>query len=485
MMATDLKKTLEELFKVWSKEKAISFAPINSAGSNRKYFRISGTGKKAIGVYNADIKENLAFIEFTKTFFKSGLNVPEVYAIGKDITTYLLEDLGDQSLFELRMKEASDSISEITIDYYKKSLSELLKFQFISKEKMDLSYCYPRSTMDRQSILWDLNYFKYYFLKPKNVLFDEQKLEDDFSKLIDLLSEANQDYFMYRDFQARNIMIHNRKPYFIDYQGGRKGALQYDLASILYQVKAQVPNSTKDELIEHYLTELSKYSDISKERFMIHFYPYVFIRLIQVMGAYGFRGLIEKRSHFIESIPLAIKSLKDSLPSFDFLKDLPELNLCIRELTKENQEIKKESKLIVNIKSFAYKAGIPKDTSGHGEGFVFDCRALPNPGRHIEYQQLNGMDKPVIDYLKKHAEIFSFLDHVTQLIDSSIDNYIDRGFTNLNINFGCTGGQHRSVFFAESIAQHLRNKYKIKIELTHTQKENWKLKMMSDEQKNV
>lgn len=480
MKATDLKKTLEELFKVWSKEKAISFTPINSAGSNRKYFRISGESKTAIGAFNVDIKENLAFIKFSKTFFKEGLNVPEVFAIGKDITTYLLEDIGDQSLFELRMKEPSDSIAEITIDYYKKSLSELLKFQFISKDKIDFSFCYPRSTMDHQSILWDLSYFKYYFLKPKNVLFDEQKLEDDFHKLIDILLEANQDYFMYRDFQARNIMIHKNKPYFIDYQGGRNGALQYDLASILYQVKAQLPNSAKEKLIEHYLTELSKYSDISKENFMTHFYPYVFIRMIQVMGAYGFRGLIEKRSHFIESIPLAIESLRNLLPKFNFLIDLPELAQCMQALMAENQEIREESKLIVGVKSFAYKAGIPKDVSGHGEGFVFDCRALPNPGRYKEYQHLNGMDKPVIDYLKNHAEIFSFLDHVTQLIDSSIDNYIDRGFSNLNINFGCTGGQHRSVFFAESIAQHLRNKYKIKIELTHTQKENWKLKTMID-----
>lgn len=476
MKAIDLKKILENLFEDWANEKMTSFTPIDSAGSNRKYFRISGKNKTAIGVFNEDIKENLAFIQFSKSFHQSGLQVPELYICGSDSITYLLEDLGDHSLFDMRIVEPTNSVSESTLDYYKKSLSELLKIQFISKDKIDFNYCYPRASMDRQSILWDLNYFKYYFLKPKNILFDEQKLEDDFHKLIDILLEADQDYFMYRDFQARNIMIHNNKPYFIDYQGGRKGALQYDLASILYQVKAKLPTSIREELIQHYLNKLSKHSDLSKKSFMTHFYPYVFIRLIQVMGAYGFRGLIEKRSHFIESIPLAVESLKDTLPSFDFLKELHELNHCIQSITSENQETKKESSLFVNIKSFAYKAGIPKDISGHGEGFVFDCRALPNPGRYKEYQHLNGMDKPVIDYLKKYAEIFSFLDHTTQLIELSIDNYIERGFTNLNINFGCTGGQHRSVFFAESIAKHLKDKYNIKIELTHTQQTNWKLK---------
>ena len=284
--------------------------------------------------------------------------------------------------------------------------------------------------MDRQSILWDLNYFKYYFLKPKNILFDEQKLEDDFHKLIDILLEADQNYFMYRDFQARNIMIHDNSTYFIDYQGGRKGALQYDLASILYQIKAQLPESVRNILIDHYLKELEKYTAISKEKFMLHFYPYLFIRLIQVMGAYGFRGLIEKRSHFIESIPMAIESLKDLLPKFDFLLDMTELHSCILKLTKESQDFKKESNLLVNIKSFAYKTGIPKDKSGHGEGFVFDCRALPNPGRLKEYQHLSGLNLEVIDYLKKHAEVISFLDHVIQLIDKSVENYIERDFSN-------------------------------------------------------
>ncbi len=469
----NIREGLEILFTKWSGEEIKSFDPISSAGSNRKYYRISGKSKRAIGVFNKDIKENQAFIQFTKSFHQAKLQVPELYISGKEGQTYLLEDLGDQSLFDLKVSEPQGSSSKAVLDYYKKSLSELLKFQFIGKNKIDFSLCYPRAAMDRQSILWDLNYFKYYFLKPKNILFDEQKLEDDFHKFIDLVLEANQDYFMYRDFQARNIMIHNNEPYFIDYQGGRKGALQYDLASLLYQVKAQLPDSTKEDLIAHYLKELANFSEISKETFMAHFHPYVFIRLIQVMGAYGFRGLIEKRSHFIESIPIAIESLKNLLPKFSFLEDLPELNQCIQKLTEKTQLLNEKSKLVVRIKSFAYKAGIPKDDSGHGEGFVFDCRALPNPGRLKEYKHLSGLDKEIIDYLKKHAKVFSFLDHIYQLVDQSIDNYIERDFTNLNINFGCTGGQHRSVFFAESLVKHLKNKYKIKIELTHTQEANW------------
>ncbi len=464
------------LYEKWSGEEASEIKAISSAGSNRKYYRITGSEQSLIGTFNEDKKENEAFFHFSETFFKAGLNVPKIYSIDQSRTYYLQEDLGDRSLFMLRMSEAKDRLSENTKKLYEKSLDELIKFQIRGIEKIDLNYCYPRKAMDRQAFLWDLNYFKYYFLKPQNILFDEEKLEDDFHAFIDLLLKADQNHFIYRDFQTRNIIIKNDEPYFIDFQGGRKGALQYDLASVLYQVKAQIPDETKKEFIEHYLNELKKHKKISSEEFLAHFYPYVLIRLIQVMGAYGFRGLIEKRSHFLESIPLAVESLRNALPDFSFLDMLPELKKCILDLTRNSRAQKQTSDLLVHIKSFAYKNGIPKDESRHGEGFVFDCRALPNPGRLEQYQHLSGKDISVINYLKEHKEIFEFQDHVFQLADQSINNYIQRKFTNLTINFGCTGGQHRSVFFAENLAKHLREKYDINIKLTHTNQNNWKLK---------
>ncbi|MCP4553434.1 MAG: phosphotransferase [Bacteroidetes bacterium] len=469
----NIKTDLEKLFTEWAGETPNSILPLPAAGSNRKYFRITSASKCAIGVFNEDRKENQAFIEFSKVFNQLNFSVPQLYKIGKEVTNYLIQDLGNQTLFDLRQAEPHNSISKTVLDYYRKSLSELLKFQFLGIERINLNDCYPRKAMDRQSILWDLNYFKYYFLKIKNIQFDEQLLENDFHKLIDLLLEADQNYFMYRDFQSRNIMIYNNSPYFIDYQGARLGALQYDLASILYQVKAKIPDSIKEELIAYYLNKLSSYSKSAEESFLKHFYPYVFIRLIQVMGAYGFRGLIEKRTHFIESLPLAIDSLKNLISHFTFINEMPELNKCILMLARENQEIKRRSRLLLKIKSFAYKAGIPADNTSHGEGFVFDCRSLPNPGRLKKYQYLSGQDNIVANYLKEHAEVFSFLDHVYRLVDGSIDNYIERDFTNLNVNFGCTGGQHRSVFFAESLKTHIETNYQINVELTHTQKPNW------------
>lgn len=469
----NIESGLKKLFTEWAGDKPISIVPIPAAGSNRKYFRITNDSKCVIGVFNVDKKENRAFIEFSKVFIKMNFLVPQLYAIGKGGNNYLLQDLGDQTLFDLRQSEPGNSISNTVLDYYKKSLRELLKFQFLDLNKINLNYCYPRKAMDRQSILWDLNYFKYYFLKIKNIQFDEQLLESDFHKLIDLLLEADQNYFMYRDFQSRNIMIHDDSPYFIDYQGARTGALQYDLASILYQVKAQLPDTIKEELIAYYLKKLSFYSKSAEKTFLTYFYPYVFIRLIQVIGAYGFRGLIEKRSHFIESLPLAIESLKNLISRFTFLNKMPELNKCIQILVQETRETQKHSNLLLRIKSFAYKAGIPADESGHGEGFVFDCRALPNPGRLKDYQHLSGLDPKVANYFKDHAEVYSFLDHIYHLVDGSIKNYIKRDFKNLNVNFGCTGGQHRSVFFAESLKIYVEANYKINIELTHTQKSEW------------
>lgn len=465
---------LTKLFNRWSGEIPQSILILNKSGSNRKYYRILSENNNAIGVINDNINENRAFIEFTNTFLKNKFPVPTFYISDNDYKSYLIEDLGNTTLLDIRLSEPLNNVSKKLISYYESSLKFLLKFQLESKEIIDFKYCYPKVKMDKEAIFWDLNYFKYYFLKLKNLIFDEEKLEKDFSRLANLLLEVDQNYFMYRDFQSRNIMVHQKQLYFIDYQGGRKGALQYDLASILYQVKAQLPESLKERLLNYYLKELSKYLIYPKKDFLKYFYPYVFIRLIQVMGAYGYRGLIEKKVHFIESIPLVIKTLKDNYSKFIFLKELPELNHCIQQLINEQEKQKKGSNLTVHIKSFSYKSGIPIDTNEHGGGFVFDCRSLPNPGHFKKYMNLSGLDKETIQYLQNHTEVYSFCDHVFQLIEQVVENYIKREFTSLTINFGCTGGQHRSVFFAEALAKHLAKKYDINIDLVHTQKKNWK-----------
>jgi aminoglycoside/choline kinase family phosphotransferase len=469
----EIQKQLEHLFEKWSDENVVKIIPIALSGSNRKYYRIQGSTKKAVGVFNDNKQENHAFFSFTNTFIKAGLAVPELYSFDKDKTTYLLQDLGDQTLFDLLLNNKKEHLTEI-LKHYKNALRELIRFQILGKKQINFNDCYPCNMMDKQSFLWDLNYFKYYFLKPQNINFDEQKLEDDFHQLTEILQEADHTYFLFRDFQARNIMIYEDKVFFIDYQGGRKGALQYDLASLLYQVKANLSSKDRKELLAYYCDELELSTGIAKQDFIKHFYPYVFIRLIQVMGAYGFRGLIEKKSHFIESIPFAITTLKNLIPSFYFLDKLPELHYCIRQIVERKKEKKKSEYLKIEIKSFAYKAGIPKDDSGHGEGFVFDCRALPNPGSLKEYKQMSGLDNEVIIYLKKYPEVNSFLDMVYNIVSQSIDNYIERSFTNLNINFGCTGGQHRSVYCAESLKNYLTKNYQLNIKLEHTQKLNWK-----------
>ncbi len=464
-------KNLEKLFKDWSGEAVVGIINLPVSGSSRYYFRIKGKTKTAIGTVNNDLRENQAFFSFTKCFYQQGLNVPELFKYDENSPYYLIEDLGDDILLNHLLKSGMNA--EIKA-YYRSALTALLKFQFIGKNNINFKDAYPREEMDAQSFQWDLNYFKYYFLKPKNILFDEQKLEYDFEKFTSLLLEAEHNYFLFRDFQARNIMIRDHTPYFIDYQGGRKGALQYDVASLLFQVKANLSDEIREEFLNHYVSELERNYGVSGKEFMTHFYPYVLIRLIQVMGAYGFRGLIENRTHFIESIPYAIDCLKNLLPEFVFLNQLPELKKCLSLLVESSEEKLSSDTLVIGIKSFAYKAGIPEADSDHGEGFVFDCRALPNPGRLKEYQELSGLDSEVIAYLKKYPELNRYLNQVYNIVDQSIDNYIERGFTNLNVNFGCTGGQHRSVYCTESLKRHLNNKYNVQVNILHTQKENWR-----------
>jgi aminoglycoside/choline kinase family phosphotransferase len=447
---------------------------LTGSGSNRAYYRITGNNTSVVGTIGENLRETAAFIYFSDHFLQRGLNVPTILARDEKENMYLQQDLGDTSLFGLLGKEKRGSTTPESVrTYYMKSVEELIRFQLDGTIGLDYSFCYPKDTFDRQSMMWDLNYFKYYFLRPSVVDFDETDLEHDFALLADYLLTAHSNYFMYRDFQARNILIHDEKLWFIDYQGGRKGALQYDLASLLFQAKANLSPQFREEILNHYLSQLSKRMTINEKKFIDHYNGFVLIRMLQVLGAYGYRGFFEQKPYFTESAGFALTNLNWFLNHIKLPLPLPYLTSYLQELvssgTKESTDNKE---LTIEINSFSYKkSGIPKDPSGHGGGFVFDCRPLPNPGRLQEYRHLTGNDDPVIQFLEKEPSVESFLNSVTQLVDLSVKNYLERGFNHIMVSFGCTGGQHRSVYCASQLAKKMSKKSGLKIVLRHRMQE--------------
>jgi len=466
-------ENLKKLFKQWSGNFPDNITVIPPSGSERRYFRLYHQGLSAIGAWNPVKEENSAFLHFTKHFLANGLHVPSIYSFDPENNIYLIEDLGDTSLFSLLENKPPDTgIPDDIIRLYQESLRELIRFQVIAGKSLDYSYCYPHSSFDARSMKCDLNYFKYYFLK-LHVPFHEGKLEDDFDTLVNYLGQSDSDFFMYRDFQTRNILVKDGQPYFIDYQGGRKGPLQYDLASLLFQVKADLPFGLREELLDYYFSELSHFVRTDQTTFNKQYYGFVLIRLLQVLGAYGLRGLIEKKLHFLSSIPFALKNLGWWLSHVDLQLNLPELLPGLKLLTglEKYQTVDVPSvagKFNVSISSFSYKHGIPEDLSGNGGGFVFDCRALPNPGREERYRVFNGKDQIIIDFLKNVPEVIDFLKGTEELVSQSVENYTGRGFSRLMVSFGCTGGQHRSVYCAESLAEYLRRKYpRISVQVAH------------------
>jgi aminoglycoside/choline kinase family phosphotransferase len=463
------------LFKAYSGAAPDQCAAVAASGSPRKYFRIIKDKHSLIGAYNPDVKENIAFFTFTKHFHSAGLPVPELLSIAVDNQTYLLSDLGEQPLFaEVMARPERDEIPDALYALLAKTIRMLAHFQVEGGHGLDYSASYPRDVFDRQSMLWDLNYFKYYILKTSGITFNEQLLEQDFEKLAEFLNNAGQEHFMYRDFQSRNVMIRENEPYFIDYQGGRRGPLQYDLASFLYQVKAAFPDRTRKDLIDEYLDELDTMIPTDRDTFMKYFNGFVYLRIFQVLGAYGFRGLFEKRPHFSESLEPAMLLLSELLNEHPLKIELPELNAALKKLVFESKYMPAHphhSKLCVHISSFSYKNGLPDDPGGNDGGFIFDCRALPNPGRLEEYRQQTGRDKGVVDYLSRYREVDKFLFSVYEICDSAIENYISRDFENLSISFGCTGGQHRSVYCADKLAEHLLKKYVIQIRIHHREQD--------------
>jgi len=464
-----IEKHLINLFTKWAGSKPEQITALPVSASNRSYFRMTLGEKSAVGSYNQDERENKAFIYLARHFKNKNLPVPEIY--GEDLVNgiYLQQDLGDLTLYhQLVTSRKDDDFPNDLLDIYKEVIGMLPRFQIEGAKDLDFSVCYPREAFDRQSMSWDLNYFKYYFLKLAQIPFDEQDLEDDFSRFKDYLLSAGHEYFMYRDFQSRNIMLQGRKQVFIDFQGGRRGALQYDLASLLYDAKADLPVDIREILLTYYIECLKKYKTINEEKFRNEFYSFVYIRIMQAMGAYGFRGFYEKKEHFLLSVPYALQNLEWLMQNHPIADQFPALSYVLNGIIASPQIRQAgRKKLSIEVNSFSYRKGLPVDSSGNGGGFVFDCRALNNPGRIDQYKSQTGMDLPVQQFLENQPEVKPFLDNVFGIIDHSVETYLARNFEHLQINFGCTGGQHRSVYCAEQLASHLRNNPHITLTLNH------------------
>ena len=447
--------------------------------SGRKIVRLSGGNQSAIGIVYSVREENAAFLAFSRHFRRHGLPVPEIYAEDLEHDAYIEEDLGDTTLFEfLSLNRSGDSIAPSVVEYYRKVVAELPRFQIEAGRDLDYSVCYPRASFDRQSINWDLNYFKYYFLRLAAIPFNEQALEDDFDRLTNFLLEAPSDFFLYRDFQSRNVMLHHGKPFFVDYQGGRKGALQYDIASLLFDAKADLPPDLRQQLLDAYLEALSKHIQLDRQAFLRYYYAFVYVRIMQALGAYGFRGFYERKPHFLQSVPYALKNIRWMLHHAKLPIGLPTLLSAFQNMlaSEKLQRLVPSAQpqtqiLAVRIFSFSFHHDLPKDDSGNGGGFIFDARSLPNPGREERFKQLTGKDAPVIDYLNQQEGVHQFLANAVALVEASVASYQQRGFKNLMVSFGCTGGQHRSVFLAEHLAKRLHGQSGLEVVVRHLELE--------------
>ena len=449
------------------------------SGGDRDYFRIYSQQQTYIATYNHHQRETQTFVYFSRHFREAGLPVPAILAVNGDDTLYIQQDLGTESLLnQLEQKGHGDYVYGL----FQQSLAQLARVQILGDKELDYSYCLTAKEFGKQAILSDLLYFKYYFLDTLQLPYDKQAMLDDFDALSTYLTRTENKYFMFRDFQSRNIIVKEDKVNFIDYQGGMKGALQYDVASLLWQAKAELGEPWKDSLLEFYMDEVDKLlqKPIDRITFVSQYNGYVLIRLLQVMGAYGFRGLFERKAHFLASIPLALRNLKFFIehkrvgivtPEFDRVLRLVVADEMIERF--EPVQANEQTPLVIEVNSFSYKKGIPADPSDNGGGFVFDMRGILNPARVDEYKIQTGRDKPVQDFLEQRTKMNEFLNSVWDLIDITVEDYLKRGFSHLMINFGCTGGQHRSVYAAEQTARHLRNKYKVKVQLTHTNSANW------------
>ena len=459
---------LKPLFTSYTGTEVLNMEEFPSSGSHRRYYRLRGRDLSLIGVVGTCREENQAFITFSRHFRDKRLHVPAVLAVSEDGYSYIQEDLGDKLLFDAVSQGRESGIySSFEKDLLRRSIEQLPRIQFLGAKGLDWKVCYPQEAFDARMVDFDLNYFKYCFLKATGLEFNEALLQDDFERLkADLLKDGD-DTFMYRDFQSRNVMIRDGEPWFIDFQGGRRGPIYYDVASFIWQARSRFPEDLKQELIRTYLRALQEFKQVDETYFRSRLRLFVLFRTLQVLGAYGFRGYFEKKPHFLASVPYALGNLR-TLLQIPF-KEYPYLNDLLTQLANMPQfnDLAQDTRLEVHVYSFAYKKGIPADTTGNGGGYVFDCRSINNPGKYEHFRRFNGTDPEIIKFLEDDGEVTQFLGSVYKLVDAHVKRFVERKFTHLQVCFGCTGGQHRSVYCAEHLARHLVDKYDVKVVLTH------------------
>ncbi len=462
----------------WRPGASFQLETLAQAGSNRQYFRFKLPEASYILTLNpGNIPENNAFMEFTRHFSSLGLPVPSLVLEDEARRYYVQSDLGDKSLFDFIREEG---FSEHVLSLFKKTCDALAALQIKGGQDLDYGHCIATRSFDKQAIYSDLLYFLYYFVRALDLPYDKNQLMNDFELLSNYLMQEENQYFMHRDCQSRNVMIRDGEAYFIDYQGGMQGALQYDIASLLWQARAQMPYSWRDELSGYYFDQANALlqGKLSKKDFLDNYDGFVLIRMLQTLGAYGFRGLFERKPHFIASIPFALKNLKWFLENKSLPIRLPALQKVLQAIVADEVMNRFEplvandqTKLTIHINSFSYRKGIPEDRFGNGGGYVFDCRGILNPGRIEEYKTQTGRDKPVQEFLLQQTQMPSFLQHVFGVVDITVTDYLKRDFEGLTISFGCTGGQHRSVFAADRLAQHLQDKFRVKTVVKHVEQE--------------
>ncbi len=444
----------------------VSTVRLTGDGSNRVYYRLASDDGSVIGAVGTSIEENRAFVALADAFAKSGVAAPRVLAVSDDGSCYLQEDLGDVSLYaSLQGARDASSFGAEETALLCRTIAQLPHIQFRVPQHFDFSLCYPVSEFNERTVMWDLNYFKYCFLKGVGVEFNESLLEDEFDRMAALLLSDNDNVFLYRDFQSRNVMLKDGVPCFIDFQGGRRGPIYYDVASFVGQARAKYTPEAIEAMLGAYLDALSEYKSVDREHFGQMLVLFRIFRLLQNLGTYGYRGLFERKKAFVESIPSALEQL---LQLLDAVALFPYLQGVVAQVARLPMFVREERKeLTVDVISFSYKRGIPDDHSGNGGGFVFDCRAIHNPGRYEPYKKLTGMDEPVIKFLEKESNITAFLEHAYAMVDEMVDTYLKRGFTHIQVCCGCTGGQHRSVYSAEHIARHVADKFGVRVVVTH------------------
>ncbi|MFM7710274.1 MAG: phosphotransferase [Ferruginibacter sp.] len=454
---------------------------IPPAGSHRRYYRIYHTdGSTCIATWNTDKAENDTFHYFTTVLQACQAPVPVIWATNTDHTLYIQDDAGSRCLLDVLLNEGP---TEQVLALYRQAVTQLATLQQCVDQQLDYSRCLAAAAFDQKAILADLLYFKYYFLDPLGISYKKDQLFTELENWSHSDAFKQPTGFMYRDFQGRNIQVNTDKITFIDYQGGMRGPLGYDLASLLWQAKARLSDAWKNTLFETYCEQLNKVSNPPVDPVVLQtsYQQCVLLRMLQTLGAYGFRGLFEKKSHFIQSIPPALKQLSNYLAQHPIPDTYPTLKKVLEAITHEAFQktfvpirANEKTPLIVRVQSFSYlQNGYPESNHANGGGFVFDCRGILNPGRITEYKTQSGQDKSVQVFLEEHTRMPAFIQHIKDSVGITIENYIERGFEYLEISFGCTGGQHRSVYAAETIERHIRETYGVKTELHHLNRANW------------